>query len=84
MINSYPLYLTGWVEQPGRILQSQVEAIVKLQLVAHVTEYGIYPTHNLSMVTNYRGVGSYNLNYRVIRELLEYKTCLQIQLNLDS
>ena len=64
MINSNPLYLTGWVEQPGRILQSQVEAIVKLQLVAHVTEYGIYPTHNLSMVTNYRGVGSYHLTYR--------------------
>ena len=64
LINSNPLYLTGWVEQPGRTLQFKVKAIVKLQLMEHVTEYRIYPTDNLSLASNYRGVGSYHLNYR--------------------
>ena len=41
-ININPLYLTGWVEQPDRALQFKVKAIVKLQLVEHVTEYAIY------------------------------------------
>ena len=63
LINSNPLYLTVWVEQPGRALQFKVKAIVKLQLVKHVTEYGIYPMDNLSLVTNYRDVGAYHLNY---------------------
>ena len=45
-------------------LQFKVEAIIKLQLMVHVTEYGIHRTENLSLITNYRGVGSYYLNYR--------------------
>ena len=70
---SNPLYLTGWVEQPCRTLQFKGKPIVKLPLVEHVTEYGIYPTYNISLLT-----------IVVIRELLEYKTCLRMQLNLDS